>query len=244
MKLLIFILLFLSSCNRSHKVGIQTQKEKASNKPEVVIPEKKPETNIVGQEINAGYIFINLYAIYSSGDRLVIPERNASDSLAFNGKKISFGNKSYDIIEDSGYYKENIKCVSYDPEYNLFIVKTNGMDKDGNYIVEINDKDYLINREEYSSILEIKTPEKYILESYPKLKRDGSTPLRKEPSEDSEIIANYLDYLYVPIKIQGDWLYVKDDKDCYIEEPSETDIYGWIRWRENGEIIIDVAHSC
>jgi hypothetical protein len=45
--------------------------------------------------------------------------------------------------------------------------------------------------------------------------------------------------------LNGDWLKVRDNKDCYAGiAPSEKDIYGWIRWRNGDGLILKVAHSC
>jgi hypothetical protein len=34
-------------------------------------------------------------------------------------------------------------------------------------------------------------------------------------------------------------------KDCYSgEAPSEKDIVGWVRWKKDGVIILDIRHAC
>lgn len=189
-----------------------------------------------------GYLFVSISDIYYHNKELSIVDEDNVPIFVFSGKTVSIGNEKFDIIEQESSYNKSIAVVSYFPENDLFILKAIKL-KNGNFKVTINDKQWLIDGNKYKDILTFKTPEKYVLDGYPNPTKDN--PLRGAPNESSDIIANYEDYTYLSVEIKGDWLKIKDDKDCYSgEKPSETDIVGWIRWKKNGVIIIDIRHIC
>ena len=111
------------------------------------------------------------------------------------------------------------------------------------YEVLINNEKYFINGKKYKDLILFKTEEQFVLDAYPNLTE--KTPLRATPNDSAEIIKGYAELSYVSVEIKGDWLKIKDDKDCYSGPfPSKTDIIGWVKWRENGRIILDIRHRC
>lgn len=64
---------------------------------------------------------------------------------------------------------------------------------------------------------------------------EENNPLRKEPSGDSKTIHYDQNEFYHPNQIKGEWLQVKwgsgDNWD-----------YGWIRWRENDKLLIEMFY--
>ncbi len=189
-----------------------------------------------------GYLFVDIASIYYNDNKLTILDKGETPLVSFENKTITIDNNKYDIIEDEYLYRDLFKVESYYPEYNLFILKAERLDN-GYYIVSLNKTKGFIDANMYKDILTFKTPKEYILDSYPNPTEDN--PLRDNPSDTSNIISNYEDYTYISVEIVGDWLKVKDDKECYLgENPSDKDIIGWIRWKKNDEIIIDIRHIC
>ena len=173
------------------------------------------------------------------GGKFAISDDNGDYLILFNKKKVFFNSYSYDIVEEEQKYRDAIKVETYYPEYGLFIMK--GLKLGNKYRVEIGKEKGTI--ETGANFVKFKTPEEYVLEGYPSLSK--TNPLHILPNENSDIIEGFENYTYVSVEIHGDWLKVKDDKDCYIgEEPSEKDILGWVRWKKNGEVILEVRQVC
>ncbi len=189
-----------------------------------------------------GFLFIKISKIYHRGGQIVVLDGEKKSKITFKDKIVTINDNDYDIINEEHLYKNFIEVESFFPEYGLFILKANKQ-TDGFYEIQINNENGFIDGNKYSDILIFKKQEQFVLDGYPYLTK--KTPLRKNPDDNAEIIPNYFDYTYLSVEIKGDWLKVKDDKDCYPgEEPSEKDIIGWVRWKKESEIIIDIRHKC
>jgi hypothetical protein len=96
--------------------------------------------------------------------------------------------------------------------------------------------------------------DKYILESFGIRRDNEKVPLRLSPNEKSETILVPKDYeMFCPIEIKGNWVKVK--YDCFYNEdnnPHEGElcknyiekcknpVTGWLKWRENNTVLIDI----
>ncbi|BFP43261.1 hypothetical protein FGF1_41060 [Flavobacteriaceae bacterium GF1] len=212
----------------------------------VIAHEEKPlvETDTVKttvEEPKAGFLFVDIGAIYNNGSFEIL--NSTKDTLIyFKNKTTYFDGRSYEMMNEDGYYKKLVNVEAIDPEYGLFIMVCKGLES-GIYVVDFNEQTGYIDNQKHESLLTFKTSRQYVLEGYPN--PTEANPLRANPSDDAEIIIGFTEHSYISVEIQGDWLKVKDDKDCYPgEEPSEQDIIGWVRWRKDGEIIIDIRHLC
>jgi hypothetical protein len=195
----------------------------------------------INNNLKKGYLFIDISKIYYHNKKLEINSVEKEVSFFFNGKKLNLNNKSYDIIEDFGKYSDLVKCEAFFPEYDLFIVEC--LKKNDGYYITINTKQFFIDNDKYNDLLTFKTQEEYILDVYPIPSIENS--LREEPNINSKIISDYNEFTFISIEIDGDWLKIKDDKECYSgENPSKKDIIGWVKWRDQGKIIINIAHIC
>ncbi len=227
-------------------LGCNEIKSKSESKEELLKPQT--ETSVEKKNGNfkseKGFLYVSINKIYYEGQNLVIFNRERDTLAFFNKENVYLTNKTFNIIDDDYLYKEGIKVNTFDPEYGLFILDCEGIENQ-QYKVKINNNDCFIDIKENSHLLKFKTPEQHVMESYPYLYGKNNTPLRVEPNDESEIIENYDKHLYEPVELKGDWLKVKDDKDCYVgEEPSKENIVGWVRWRKDGKIIIDIRYSC
>lgn len=192
--------------------------------------------------IEEGYLFVDFTSIYYKGNEFTIFNEQNLPIMSFKNKDVIIGNKTYDIINEEHLYRNLVNVIAYYPENGLFILKASKLE-DGNYEVNINDSKGTINASKYNDLLTFKTAEKYVLDGYPNPTKEN--PLRVEPDDTSSIVTNYEENTYISIEVKGDWLKVKDDKNCYPgEKPSEKDIVGWLRWKKDGKIIIDIRHIC
>ena len=131
-----------------------------------------------------------------------------------------------------------LKIRDFDPEYDMMYFDCKGVNN-GKYLVIVNDSIKLIDSS--STFVVFQTIQEHILSSYISLTE--KSPLRKINSDTSSIIDNYLNYWYIPIKIKDDWLKVKCFKDC--EGCPESGVFeGWVRWKNNGELLIELFYSC
>lgn len=189
-----------------------------------------------------GYIFINTSEIYFRGGEFWIQNDDGDTLLHIKDKSITLGNQTFDLIEEDYLYRSMIDVRSFDPEYGLFVLEVVAFNK-GLYEVVINGKSEFIDSSLFGDLVSFKVLAQYVVENYPI--PTSQNPLRFEPSNSSDKIPNFENLTFVPIEIVGEWLKVKDDKECYKGSiPSKDDIEGWIRWKEDGEFILKVAYSC
>ena len=236
------LILTIYGCNNDNNVS-------ADNRIVSQKPISIDSRNTIKQSANRsaqskeGFLHIDLASIYHNGKSLVILNKAGDTVYYFKEKRVIINGKPYEIIDDEHLYKHLLSTDHYDAEYGLFIMKAKDLN-DKFYLVKINGKTYLIDKR-YKDILEFKTPEQYVMAGSPYLYKRPQNPLRKAPNDSAEIIKDYMKYTYVPIEIKGDWLKVKDDKECVPGEgPSQKDIIGWVRWRKNGKIILDIRFGC
>ncbi len=247
---ILLITLTLFSCKEKETSRDNTQNIK---KPHDTIAIEKEqvvdivEANPIVEKSKEGFLFIDISAIYYQGKELAILNGQQDTIVFFKGNKSHIGNNSYDIIEEEHLYEENITVESFDPEYGLFILACEGLNENGYYMVRVNDDLNYISKSNYSSVLEFKSSEKYVYDGFYYLD-DTDFTLRVYPHKDSTEISSdhYKKYFYKPVEQKGDWLKLKDDKDCPLGElgASEDEIEGWLQWRKDGQIIVDFAYKC
>ncbi len=230
-----FLVLSLISCADRNKSTADSV-DKTIDKTSETSKEEPLQSN------NEGYLFVEISKIYNSEGEFTVMKDNGNPMFYFKGKNIFIADNEYDIINDEHAYKKLINVEAYFPENDLFILKANKTEN-SSYEVTINDGKGKVDGEKYSAIIKFKTQQEYVLEGYPNPTKDN--PLRVSPNDSSDIVSGYEDHTYISVEIEGDWLKVKDDKECYSgEEPSKDDIIGWIRWKKDGKVIIDIRHIC
>lgn len=198
--------------------------------------------NSINKGVEKGFLFVKISKIYHTGGELEILDRNKKVKFSFKNKKVFLDSKNFEIMNEEHLYRGFIKVESFYPEYSLFILESTS-EKNGFYQVKINGEIHFIDSKKYQDLLSFKTQKEYVLDSYPH--PDNINPLRVTPHENAQIVEDFTNYVYLSVEIKGDWLKVKDDKECYIgTESSKEDIIGWVRWRKDGKIILDIRHNC
>ncbi len=189
-----------------------------------------------------GFVFIDISKIYHHHGEVTILNEEGDVLIHAKNKMIAVQGKNYETIEEEHLYKKYINVESFHPEYGLFILRCYGSVGE-NYKVKINDVFGLINKALSHEFIEFKDLEKYVMETIPI--PDKNNPIRIKPDDNSEIVRDFEEWTFIPVGISGDWLKVRDNKDCYkVITPSERDINGWIRWKRNGVFILKVAYVC
>ncbi|MBI9039710.1 MAG: hypothetical protein JEY97_16390 [Bacteroidales bacterium] len=181
---------------------------------------------------------INVLALYLSNDTLSIYDLNDKIFVSLS-KNLTINNNSYDLMETSTKVLNSLLEIrDFNPEYDMMHFDCKGV-KNEKYLIIVNDSIKQIDAS--SPFVVFQTIQEHILSSYISLLKNS--PLRISNSDTSSIIDNYLDYWYIPIKIKDDWLKVKCFKDC--EGCPESGVFeGWVRWRNDGELLIELFYSC
>jgi hypothetical protein len=196
------------------------------------------EINGSSEFVGHGYALINIDRIYHEGGKIVIYHNDSFD-ITIENRLFKFMSRSYDIKEELS--SDLIQCEAFAPEYGIFVVEVASEVENG-YNVIIDEFHYFIEKK-YDQYIKLYSQEEYVLNGYPVLSRN--TPLRVAPSDTSSlVIDDYDEYSYLSIKVEGDWLFVNDDKDCPLRDAGDNVIAGWVRWRKNGELLIQVALLC
>ncbi len=183
--------------------------------------------NDTGTEISnyefRGFVFINIRDIYYSGrGKVEILNQNGETLISIQDTTISVNGKLYGTINEDYLLKKLIHVYLFEPEYSFFVLRCYGI-KDDYFEIELDDTIGLINRNLSPMLVEFKDFRTYLMENYPI--PTALNPVMSKPDESSIILEGYDNWTYLPLEIEGDWVKVRDDKDCYPGVgPSEMDI--------------------
>lgn len=127
------------------------------------------------------------------------------------------------------FHDDSIRPYAIKPESIVLVLRGVRMSAD-RYAVIVNEKRQLqkfVKRGDTNFVFQ-PWPE-HILTLFAVGFNPSANPIRQSPSEGSGTITFQKEMFYHPVKCQGQWLMIKDDK-------GKT---GWIRWKdEKGELII------
>lgn len=165
--------------------------------------------------------------------------REGESYIKFQGVRVDYGEKLFISYHEMSI--DDISCMNFDPEYGIFFLKQIRSTSMGVY-VEINNLECFIPIK-YCRYWSAMSAEAYVMEGYPVL--SISDTLRNSPVDSSHpAVMDYFEYSYKPVQIEGDWLYVTDDKDCPLKDSGDSVISGWVKWRDDNGLIIRIVHSC
>jgi len=131
------------------------------------------------------------------------------------------------------------KIFAYYPDYNIVHFRASVI-SDSLYRVKLDTTNKLIMKAPYTEFL---TWKEYILRFFSTTTSDN--PLRLNPEDNAKTLGdlNYEDLNFRNTQISGDWVKVVCNKDCE-GCPDNDQITGWLRWRKNGEIILNIHYAC
>lgn len=140
-------------------------------------------------------------------------------------------NKSYNFGDTIKIYDANLMIKSvfiWTDECQVFFFPC--IDKTHKYYKVILDNDEIGYIPKNSKQVIFRTWKDHIIKDVSFVKFDGlANPIMKKPNKKSEILDYNNEEFYQPIKIRGDWLEIKfGDNKC-----------GWIKWRNNCNLIIE-----
>lgn len=75
------------------------------------------------------------------------------------------------------------------------------------------------------------------------VKANKTRPLHKEASTKSAVISDNVEYSYKVLEVKGNWIRVECSQECE-GCPDNKVLRGWIKWKDNQVIIIDLFYAC
>lgn len=144
---------------------------------------------------------------------------------------------SFFYDEDNGRFNhpnEEFSPLSFHPDYFLLVLSVTNKLSD-RYEVMVNEKTgkrkYLI----IDAFLTFQTWEEHILDAFSVGFDVKTNSLRKDPLDGSDTLHFDRNEFYHPTQIKGEWLQVK-----WGSEGNWS--YGWVKWEENGRLIIELNY--
>lgn len=166
---------------------------------------------------------------------------DASFSKGFSFPLFNTDYSIWDTIRVKQRLPTTLKPYAYHYDQNLLVFRCVGLENDYNVIV-VDEHDNLIklvdNKQEGFKLY---SWEHHILNQIFSVEFDDvKNPIRQLSSVDSQIQdvghSIYGGYIYQPIKIDGEWLKIKWEND------SSNFIEGWIKWKENEQLLLEIYY--
>ncbi len=137
------------------------------------------------------------------------------------------------------YANDDFAPFSFHPDNFLLALKCIG-EHDAVYEVIVNEETGLkkfIKKSDPAFALE--SLEEHIVKAFAVSIDDESNPIRNTPSRTGKLINGTKEATLHPIQIEGDWLKVRWDSPT---ESQSTINYGWVKWRSDNVIIIEIFY--
>ena len=210
---IIFVFLLFTNCT--------DKSEKGSNNPNTDL--NKNHDSIIHLDNSVG--IITLTDKYTRQDTVKIYNEDGSLWYKF----------SYFYDDSDGefdYYNKNFSPLAFHPDYFLLALKVTRIEKN-RYEVLVNENTELykyIKKED--SFLKYESWKDHVLNVYAVDFEAEKNPLRKEPNIQATQIPYISDNFYQPKRIDGNWLQV-------IWKEKQDTSSGWIKWKENRQLLIE-----
>jgi hypothetical protein len=132
------------------------------------------------------------------------------------------------------------KILAYYPEFYIQHFKATDINEHL-YAVQIGDQVKSIKKGKYMELL---TLQDYILRFF--CTTDKLNPLRDRPSEDASLVPveDYEELSFRCVEIVGEWVKVICNDDCEGCPENNKTVKGWIKWSDNGKLILNQYFTC
>lgn len=204
-----------------------------NNKKDQVLSKNNVEQESKINQKTRGSIIRNVVGL------LVVKENyTKNDTVKFYNVDGSIWYKFTFFYDDSDgkfeYEYKEFQPYGFNPDYFLLVLEVINKDSFGYEVIVNRDKN-LKKRIKDEPFLQFLTWENYVLSVFSISFDNMQNPIHIKPNNESAIITFQKDTFYHPVSIQGDWLQIK-----WGEENNWK--FGWIKWKSNDRLIIDI-HS-
>lgn len=140
--------------------------------------------------------------------------------------------KSFRITDS--FQSEDLSPLALKPENSLLVFRCIGK-KHGMYAVVVDENKSIIKYISQSETSFKYEPwQQHILKVFSVDFDSKKNPIRQDPSEKSKLLLYNKEEFYHPVKVQKEWLMIKDDNEKN----------GWIKWKDaNGHLIITLYYD-
>ena len=180
------------------------------------------DSNLTGQNLsklsgNQSYKNNSLTMIDGSiGIIKTTPKYKFGDTITIFTKKRQI---SSNVVITYEYQMLALKCLLIEKEYYKIRL-------------EDNSEGYLLRSD---SLIKFQTWDEHVLSVFAVGFDIKNNPLKESPNDQSDVIVYEKDEFYFPVKLQDDWLQVKWGNEEHWQ-------YGWIKWKRNGLLLIELYY--
>jgi len=144
---------------------------------------------------------------------------------------------------DFEYANENFRPFAFHPDYFVLALKCVG--KKGNrYEVIVNEEK---NLKKYvkanAKVLKFETWEQHLLRLFAVGFNEKENPMLEVPQGQAKKILK-TDATFHPVEVRGEWLKVKWDTTTETQTKEAEQDFGWLRWKKDGKLLIELFHIC
>jgi hypothetical protein len=131
---------------------------------------------------------------------------------------------------------DSIAIRAFYPDYDIVIFDANK--KANFYQIFINGQEKKIN---FSEGLKYLDWNEFIGKVYVGVTQ--KSPLKVSKDKNADVVQNFKQYYYEVIDVKGDWIKVQCWKDCG-GCPVDKKIEGWVKWRDENKLLLDLYYIC
>lgn len=220
------ILISLGCTNKGSIPNVQVPSSVTAKSKTIVKSQLITEINI---DSTLGILSLNPEIEFSKKDTIKLKNDNGSIWYEF-----SFFYDDHDGEFD--FYNPEFQPYSFHPDHFVLGLIVTGRGLNESYRVQVNMTESLekyIDKEEY---LIFRSWPDHILEAFSVFFDSKSNPVRREASILSNVVPIDSANLFHPVRIEGQWLEIKWNTE-------EEEQYGWIKWKSEGVLIINMSYS-
>lgn len=137
--------------------------------------------------------------------------------------------------DDGWYFENDINCRAYYPDYGI-IFFDGFKQKDNKYKIYCNDVWCYISIENYTKYISWND----FIVKYAFISTTRFNPVRIAPQINAQTIdLDYANVYFLAKRIEQEWMFV----DIYLIEQTFPFKQGWLRWRDNNKLLIDIDYT-
>jgi hypothetical protein len=137
------------------------------------------------------------------------------------------------------YANENFNPFAFHPDYFVLALKCVGEDEN-RYEVIVNEETGLkkfVRKDD--ATLKFETWEKHILKTFAVDFDREQNPLRETPEGQVKDFVLPKEATFHPVEVNGEWLKIRWDSS---KKAVKNDKFGWVKWKENNKILIELFY--
>ena len=154
---------------------------------------------------DSGILTINMLELYNGSEDLEIYNTDKTVYATVNKRELTIGESNFKMAQlNNNLISDKFSVFSFYPDYDILLFDCIGM-HENYYKILINNEIKYVQAESY--LVSFESYEEHVLNYFIVTNKDN--PVRLKPSIDAALIADYREYIYSGISIEGDWVKVR-----------------------------------